>query len=637
MEEEVGGVEPAVEPGPAQAAADAEPLPESTPLRAAFVAYARGGPDYRAPPPGYPGAPPPGLGAEPSSATLNGMPSTTALDGGLTSGPGLGLSGWMRLCSDLGIAESQGGPLAGSVLQTLHQAYRPHNAKALPYLGFLQAIAALSSQLRTSLLPAVASHGEALAAQQRHAWRSAQLTSLQATAITAVSAGAGTSAAARAATARALRCSWNGALPADAPAGGAAAADAAAVFLIGPELSRESAIITELWDTLEQQRQQQPEAAALMTWVPREAPPPPPPIVLTADFGAPAAQGPQGANAGDAGDAGSAAPALPAVGRPAGGRGRGSPGRGGAANGSGGGGGGSALPPPQLPQQRGNWVAAQPAPQQPPAQQGPTNPYLQGVQRSKQWAPQLKPLRSGAASEPDLKAYNAGPPYNNTGGAAGGGGGGGDVDPDSASSPLTGGTLHRVEQRQTGAGFPMGPGGGGGGGGNLTHRSSVESATVRLPAVNAAARLGGAAAGGGGPEAWGRAGSPLRQTGPLASSSAAAAAPVRSPGTNLSSRPVTGLKSLGAEGGGGGGADVSGLVVALLGRIDRLERAAAAAASKLEVVGGRVAGLEAGGVAAAAAAAAPVAAAPCRDARAVSEQLRGEMAAMAKVRLVCRT
>ncbi|GIM07752.1 hypothetical protein Vretimale_11797 [Volvox reticuliferus] len=160
---------------------------EALALRSAFVAYCRGA-DWR------PQLPPAGTSSliasiSSSSGTINGgtngnglyaSPSTQSLGGQSSAdgtGPrGMSLSSWMRLWTDLGLPEGQGGPVPGSVLQTIHSAYRPHNSSRLNYVGFVQACVALSCQMQQNLLGAVGRHGAALQDQQRYQWRVHQAT-----------------------------------------------------------------------------------------------------------------------------------------------------------------------------------------------------------------------------------------------------------------------------------------------------------------------------------------------------------------------------------------------------------------------------------------------------------------------------
>lgn len=108
-------------------------------LRTAFLAYSRGA-DWRPPLSSIASA------AEGASPASTGMLSSTmgshshTQEGVGVGGRGLGmtLTQWMKLCTDMGVPQSHGGPVHGAVLQTIFGAYRPHNTNKLTYLAFVQ-------------------------------------------------------------------------------------------------------------------------------------------------------------------------------------------------------------------------------------------------------------------------------------------------------------------------------------------------------------------------------------------------------------------------------------------------------------------------------------------------------------------
>ncbi len=117
-------------------------------LRTAFLAYSRG-PDWRPPLSSIASA------AEGGSPASTGMLSPTtgshrhSQEGGGLGARGLGmtLTQWMKLCTDMGVPQSHGGPVHGAVLQTIFGAYRPHNTNKLTYLAFVQVLLPYSTNV----------------------------------------------------------------------------------------------------------------------------------------------------------------------------------------------------------------------------------------------------------------------------------------------------------------------------------------------------------------------------------------------------------------------------------------------------------------------------------------------------------
>ncbi|GLI70770.1 hypothetical protein VaNZ11_015803, partial [Volvox africanus] len=641
---------------------DAQVPEEALALRSAFVAYCRGT-DWRPQlPPG--GATSLSASLSTSGGTLNGgmnggglyaSPSTQSLGGTQSptdgTGPrGMTLNHWMRLWADLGLPEGHGGPVPGSVLQTIHSAYRPHNSSRLNYVGFVQACAALSCQMQQNLLGPVGRHGAALQEQQRYRWRVHHLQH------------------------QAAQAARNSSRAPQSPAVDEDRLFDSNLDLTPADIAKEIAVISQLQVQLGQQQQQAegpppapaspppppppppPPAQGGSSWQPRVPPFPPQPPEPTFFIGelsirSQATALPAGfvggrANVGVGG--GGAVKSPYAAGPvPRGGDGYTSMGgKGGEVGGR------------RSPQQKagkasaGGWVRGGGGVADAVASSSsPHNPYLQGLPRSKYYMPQLRTLRNAATGDStDLRAscnreYSPGmlPRYRDPGS-----GGQFIDDPDPASSPLDGPTGRGCDRgaiqdqaypmtsgpqqttgsplvgltaasppgrRFTGTGGPdtvklprvagargFEPGGGGGGGGGaLTAPQSLAPESLEGGSPSATSRSS---------VAVNRAASHLRAPGEAAvpaigpASVGAVGDVAGSGGTASTATTLTrgngggglGLGAAAAVAASGRGGELDGVgqaaLASLLGRLERLERAAVSAESRLAYVGSRVRSLE---------------------------------------------
>ncbi|GFR46182.1 hypothetical protein Agub_g7711 [Astrephomene gubernaculifera] len=582
-----------------------QPHAEAMALRTAFLAYSR---LQQQPTSTSPSPQPSSMSVSPAGAPNSSRTPTNDGCGpggssgagpggsaGGSSGPSMSINQWMRLCSDLGLPDSLGGPLPSTVLQTVHGAYRLHQSSRLHYLGFVQAVAALSSQLRCELLGAVGRHGAALLEFQRHQWK-LQLLQQQLQLQRQQQGSQGQLQGPGYMAPRGVRtskpsCTGAGEDPADAT-----------LELAPQDVAKELGTLLQLKETLQKHATQDGAegsaeggaGAAAAGWMPREPPPLPPPILLPGEL---PQQPPHAANPAYAYIA-SGLGGLYGVGLAVGGEGR----VGGAA-GSGVGRGVSSSRcqqhlPRKHPQQQhnlGNWVRG--SPEAAAAASAETSAaaasaggitYLQGVPRSKPYAPQLRPLRFMPAGDPpDPGVADSVEPALVD-------------DPDSQSSSLNNGSSSRVRGVDADLGFPLSialgirsltagashPSAVVRAGASTSRISGVVPAgdaasQIRLPAVAGASRLTTGEAPGLAPASlasFDSGGSNGSNGGGGRGGGAAAAAPA-----------AHGTYVMAAD---NGGEVDSGLVAVLLARLERLERSAVSQESRLARVGSRLHGLE---------------------------------------------